>query len=355
MRKDRGGVSRQRTNPILSRVADDAATGDAPATGPAPVGFCLAAGAGTRLRPLTGQVPKPLLAPAGRPLVDLACEALDRAGTREIVVNTHHGASQLAGHLDGRPGLHVLHEPELLGTGGALGNAYHLGLLGGGTVLVTSADVLVHPADLASVAAQLDRGGEVAIGLVPARPGLLAVRLDGDATIPDPAGPWAPAGVHALRAGVLEPVPPRPASLVDVLLAPLWRRGEVAGVVLEHPWADAGTPHRFLAAAAGLLAGRWPYRLPPGQLRRTGPGGGPVFLAEGAAAHPTALLAGPVVLDKGSRVGAHAMVTRTVLAPGASIGDGAHVSGSILGPGATIPPGARVTAALIPGPTERSG
>src|SRR6266511_1755600 len=171
MRKDRGGVSRQRMNPILSRVADDAATGDAPATGPAPVGFCLAAGAGTRLRPLTGQVPKPLLAPAGRPLVDLACEALDRAGTREIVVNTHHGASQLAAHLDGRPGLHVLHEPELLGTGGALGNAYHLGLLGGGTVLVTSADVLVHPADLASVAAQLDRGGEVAIGLVPARPG----------------------------------------------------------------------------------------------------------------------------------------------------------------------------------------
>ncbi len=249
-------MSRQRTNPILSWAVNDAATGDAPATGPAPVGFCLAAGAGTRLRPLTGQVPKPLLAPAGRPLVDLACEALDRAGTREIVVNTHHGASQLAAHLDGRPGLHVLHEPELLGTGGALGNAYHLGLLGGGTVLVTSADVLVHPADLASVAAQLDRGGEVAIGLVPARPGLLAVRLDGDATIPDPAGPWAPAGVHALRAGVLEPVPPRPASLVDALLAPLWRRGEVTGVVLEHPWADAGTPHRFLAAAAGPTGSR---------------------------------------------------------------------------------------------------
>src|SRR6266508_85429 len=248
MRKDRGGVSRQRTNPILSRVADDAATGDAPATGPAPVGFCLAAGAGTRLRPLTGQVPKPLLAPAGRPLVDLACEALDRAGTREIVVNTHHGASQLAAHLDGRPGLHVLHEPELLGTGGALGNAYHLGLLGGGTVLVTSADVLVHPADLASVAAQLDRGGEVAIGLVPARPGLLAVRLDGDATIPGPAGPWAPAGVHALRAGVLEPVPPRP--------APPHRPGRRAGLPRR---GRRRPPHR---------AARRPGRARQGQPRR---------------------------------------------------------------------------------------
>ncbi len=326
------------------------ATGEPPAAGPEPVGFCLAAGAGTRLRPLTAQVPKPLLAPAGRSLVDLAVEALGRAAARQVVVNTHHGARQLADHLDGRPGVRVLHEPELLGTGGALANAYHLGLLGGGTVLVTGADVLVHPADLARVADLVDRGAGVAIGLVPGRPGLLTVRLDGGAAVPDPAGPWAPAGVHALRAGVLEPVPPRPASLVEALLAPRWRRGEVAGVVLEHPWADAGTLHRFLAVAAGLLAGCWPYRLPPGRLHHAGPGRGPVFRADGATAHPSALLAGPVVLDSGSRVGAGAVVTRTVAAPGATIGDGAHVSGSILGPGSRVPPGARVTAALLPGP-----
>ncbi len=271
-----------------------------------------------------------------------------------MVVNAHHGAGQLADHLDGRPGLRVLHEPELLGTGGGLANAYHLGLLGGGTVLVTGADLLVHPDDLARVAAPLDGGAEVAVGLVPARPGLLTVRLDGGAAVPDPAGPWAPAGVHALRAGVLDPVPPRPASLVEALLGPRWRRGEVAGVVLEHPWADAGTLHRFLAVAAGLLAGCWPYRLPPGRLDHGGPGGGPVFRADGATAHPSALLAGPVVLDGGSRVGAGAVVTRTVAAPGSCVGVGAHVSGSVLGPGASVPPGARVAAALLPGPNGHS-
>lgn len=325
-----------------------------PPTRPRPVGFCLAAGAGSRLRPLTGQLPKPLLAPAGRPLVDLACEALGRAGARQVVVNTHHGARQLADHLGGRPCLRVLHEPELLGTGGALANAYHRGLLGDGTVLVTSADVVVHPADLARVAAQLDScGAGVVIGLVPARPGLLTVRLAGAAAAPDPAGPLAPAAVHAMRAGVLDPVPPRPASLVDALLVPLWQRGEVAGVVLEHPWADAGTLHRFLAAAAGLLGGCWPYRLPRGRLRRDGPGHDPVFVADGAAVHPTALLAGPAVLDRGSRVGAGAVVTRTVALPGSVVGGGAHVSGSILGPGATVPPGARAAAALLPGPGER--
>jgi mannose-1-phosphate guanylyltransferase len=324
----------------------DAAAGSSePPAGERPVGFCLAAGAGTRLRPLTRQVPKPLLAPAGRPLLDLACEALDRAGARLVVVNSHHGAGQLADHLDGRPGRQLLYEPELLGTGGALANAYHLGLLGHGTVLVSSADVLVHPADLGRLAAGLD-GAAAVVGLVPARPGLLAVRLDGGAVTPDAAGPWAPAGVHALRAEVLQPVPPRPASLVEAVLAPLWARGGVAGVVLEHPWADAGTLRRFLAAAAGLLGGCWPYRLPPGRLRQPGP----VFLAEGASAAETALLAGPVVLDAGCRVGAGAVVTRTVAGPGSVVGDGAQVSGSILGPGSVVPPGARVAAALLPGP-----
>ena len=55
------------------------------------IGFCLAAGAGTRLLPLTRVTPKPLLAPAGRPLVDLAVEALQRAGATRVVVNAHHG------------------------------------------------------------------------------------------------------------------------------------------------------------------------------------------------------------------------------------------------------------------------
>jgi mannose-1-phosphate guanylyltransferase len=311
----------------------------------------LAAGAGTRLRPLTRQLPKPLLAPAGRPLVDLAVEALDRAGAVQVVVNTHHGARQLGDHLGGQPGRHLLHEPELLGTGGGLANAYHRGLLGRGTVLVTAADVLVHPDDLARLAALLDRtGATAAIGLVPAEPGLLRIRLDGHHTTAEKGGAWSPAAVNALRVAALEPVPPRPANLVEAVLAPLWRRGEVAGIPLEHPWVDAGTLHRFLAASAGLLRGAWPYRLPPGRLHRAAGGHGPIFLADGAAAEATALLAGPVVLDTGSRVGAGAVVTRTVVGPGATVGDGAVVTGSVLGPGATVPPGARVAAALLPGP-----
>ncbi|HZD73166.1 MAG TPA: sugar phosphate nucleotidyltransferase, partial [Actinomycetota bacterium] len=84
------------------------------------IGFCLAAGEGRRLRPLTASVPKPLLAPAGRPLLDLACDALVKAGAERVVVNLHHGTGAIAAHLRGRPDVLALPEPVLLGTGGAL-------------------------------------------------------------------------------------------------------------------------------------------------------------------------------------------------------------------------------------------
>jgi acetyltransferase-like isoleucine patch superfamily enzyme len=74
-----------------------------------------------------------------------------------------------------------------------------------------------------------------------------------------------------------------------------------------------------------------------------------VFVADGAEADPAAVLAGPVVLDAGCRVGAGAVVTRAVVGPGAVVGSGARVVGSFLGPGARVPLGATVTAALVPG------
>jgi len=323
------------------------------------VGFCLAAGAGSRLAPLTRQVPKPLLAPAGRPLVDLACEALRTAGAGRVVVNAHHGAGLLAAHLDSRAsrasggvaGCLVVREPELLGTGGGLGNARRLGLLGHGVVLVTCADVVVHPADLAGLATLLGRSGaQLAAGLVPARDDPLPFRLEAGGRIaPDPAGRWASAGVYAVRAAALDTIPPGSSTLAGSLLEPLCRRGEAQGWPLGHHWADAGTLGRLLAVSAGLLAGCWPFRLPPGRLLPpAGPGRGPVLVANGAEVAPGAELAGPAVLDVGSRVAPGAVVTRTVVGPGASIGAGATVTGSVIGPGAAVGPGTTVTAGLLP-------
>jgi NDP-sugar pyrophosphorylase family protein len=329
--------------------------GDRAGRAAAMIGFCLAAGAGTRLLPLTRVTPKPLLAPAGRPLVDLAIEALQRAGATRVVVNAHHGAELLIAHLAGRPRVEVLLERVLLGTGGGLVNAAHLGRLGSGDdpVLVTAADHVVDPADLAALAAFLDRSGApMAAGLVPATVDPFALRLEAEGggwVARDPDGPWDSAGVYAVRAGLLAGLEPGPGTLVERVLGPLLDRGQLAGLPFRGPLADAGTLDRLLDVSAGLVAGRWPYDRPAGQVRR-GAGDGPAFVADGAEAHPAAVLAGPIVLDAGCRVGAGAVVARAVVGPGAMVGPGALVVGSFLGPGALVPPGATVTAALVPGP-----
>jgi NDP-sugar pyrophosphorylase family protein len=333
------------------------------------IGFCLAAGAGSRLAPLTRVTPKPLLAPAGRPLLDLAVEALLTAGADLVVVNVHHGAELLAGRLAGRPEVRAVREPVLLGTAGGLANAARLGLLGAGDdpVLVTCADHVVDPADLAALAAALGRtGAPMVTGLVPGAEGSFGLRLEdpppGDPTraagdpgrvVRDPRGPWDSAGAYALRAGLLRELEPVPSALAGALLGPLLDRGALAGLPFRGPVADAGTLHRLLLASAGLLDGCWPYDLPAGELRtppRRGHLGGPVLVVDGASHHPWATIAGPVVLDRGSRVAAGAVVTRAILGPGAVVGAGARVVGSVLGPGARLAPGAVAVAALLPGP-----
>jgi mannose-1-phosphate guanylyltransferase len=338
------------------------------------VGFCLAAGAGTRLRPLTDVTAKPLLAPAGRALLDLALSALGLAGAGRAVVNAHHRADQLAGWLatageapEPWPAtVALLREERLLGTGGGLANAVRAGLLRARVVLVTCADHVIDPDDLGRLAGPvLDGAAEAVMGLIPAAVGenLAFARSEepsaGTATVlPARDGPWASAGVYAVAGDVLAerfgnldrddrgpPTDPdrpaEPSSLVEALLEPLWRDRRLAGLPLAAPLTDAGTLDRFLRTAKGLLAGRWPYRLPPG--RRAGD----AWVAEGATVHPRARLRGPVVVDRGATVGDGAEVEASVLGPRSEVPAGARISRSVLGPDAAIRAGAPVTGALI--------
>lgn len=85
--------------------------------------FLLAAGLGTRLRPLTDTIPKCMIPIAGRPLLDIWLESFARAGVDEVLVNLHHHADMVRGHLEGRSGAPVVrtvYEAELLGSAGTL-------------------------------------------------------------------------------------------------------------------------------------------------------------------------------------------------------------------------------------------
>ena len=85
----------------------------------------LAAGYGTRLRPYTDHTPKPLFTIAGRPLLDIIIANLQKAGCESIIINTHHLHREIEGFVASRSySVPVItrHEPQILGTGGAIKN-----------------------------------------------------------------------------------------------------------------------------------------------------------------------------------------------------------------------------------------
>lgn len=85
--------------------------------------FLLAAGKGSRLRPITDHIPKCMLQIEGRPMLDIWIDALGRAGVDEVLVNLHHLPEVVRDYLErrtGRPLIHTVYEPELLGSAGTL-------------------------------------------------------------------------------------------------------------------------------------------------------------------------------------------------------------------------------------------
>lgn len=103
--------------------------------------FVLAAGLGTRMRPLTDSTPKPLVPLAGRPLLDHVLDRIAAAGINEAVVNVHYLADQIETHLKGRTQPHTVISDErdqLLDTGGGVAKA--LPLLGTAPFLVHNSD-----------------------------------------------------------------------------------------------------------------------------------------------------------------------------------------------------------------------
>lgn len=204
------------------------------------VAVVLAAGAGRRLRPLTGLLPKALCPVGGDPLLD---QALARAFsvTAAVAVNAHHRWAQLAAHIGERwPGVHLsVEEPEALGTAGALG---HLkGWIAGRPVLVLNADAW-HRADV----------GAFVDGWDGRRARLL--------TVSDPArGTWGDrryVGVALLPWEQVRLLPDTPSGLWEVSWRHLVPGRGLELVDHDGPFFDCGTPAGYLAANLTASGGR---------------------------------------------------------------------------------------------------
>lgn len=219
-----------------------------PGTDPAPssptevVGVVLAAGAGTRLQPLTRLRPKAMCPVANRPLVDWALDRLATAPLRRVAVNVHHRRQSLEAHLHririhddgaGAPALTVpLHisveEHEALGTAGALG--FLRPWIDGAATLVVNADTWC-PGSL----------GEFVTGWDGERVRLLVLgggRLEPASQVAAALLPWS-------EVAALAPVP---AGLYEASWRAAQAEDRVEVVAYDGPFVDCGTPAQYLEA-----------------------------------------------------------------------------------------------------------
>jgi MurNAc alpha-1-phosphate uridylyltransferase len=229
----------------------------------------LAAGLGTRMRPLTDDRPKALVEVGGRALIDHVLDRLAEAGVMRAVVNVHWFADRLQAHLGARgrgPEIVISDERDLLlETGGGLKKARPL--LGDAPVLVANIDsVWIDRGDaLGDLIRLWDPGRMDAALLLARREGAIGFEGDGDFFLADdgrltfrgeaPAAPFAYMGVHITRPGYADGGPEGPFSL-----SPLWRAsaaaGRLYGCVLDGDWMHVGDPQARDEAEARLAAGK---------------------------------------------------------------------------------------------------
>ena len=337
----------------------------------------LAGGEGTRLRPLTNTVPKPVLPLAGRPHVAYVIDWLVRHAVDDVVVSCGHladGMRRAIAELE--PGVEIRYaeEPDARGTAGAIRFAE---VMLGERFLVLNGDVLCD-LDLTALIQQHERtGARATIALYPVDDpsgyGLVHRGEDGEITEflekPKPERidtDEINAGAYLLERSVLERIPPdRPVSIEREVFPELIGDG-LFGIRLEGYWIDIGTPERFLEANWDILARRVDTvtgdRLDengllieegveigiPATFR------GPAMIGARTEISPGARPRPPCVIGRNCRIRPGALLERSVLLDGCLVEDDAVVVDSILGSGVSLGVGAELDGAVI-GEGERVG
>lgn len=327
----------------------------------------LVGGEGTRLRPLTETIPKPLVPLMDRASLDHVLDHLARHGVHEVVLSSPYLEETFRAFIDARrgdPAITWITETEPLGTGGAIVNA--LEALGGDEpFLALNGDILTDLDLTAMVAMHGERGADATIALThvsDARPYGL-VPTDADERVrefrekPTELVPGdVNAGTYVLDPGALDGwTRGVNVSIERDIFPSLIAQGRpVYGFVSDAYWIDLGTPESYLRAHFDILEGRVAF-----EPAYTAP-----FIADGAEVDVRSHVGRWVVVSAAAVIGPDARVDDSVLHHGAVVETGATVTGSVLGPrsrvgagavvvdsvlaeGATVPAGAKVEGARI--------
>ncbi len=227
--------------------------------------FVFAAGLGTRMRPLTETVPKPLICVAGKPLIDHCLDRFAEDGVETAIVNVHYLADQIEAHLKPRTRPRIIISDErarLLDQGGAIKKAR--ALIGDAPFYVCNTDAfwIEGPrANLARLAAAFDPAEMDALLLVAAAPGAVGVDWPGDFDMdkqgrlsrrhPKTVVPFVYSGVGILKPELFDGVEEDAFKLAPFF----WRaaeQGRLFGMRLDGLWLHVGRPETIAEAEAAI-------------------------------------------------------------------------------------------------------
>jgi mannose-1-phosphate guanylyltransferase len=318
----------------------------------------LAGGEGTRLRPLTTTVPKPVVPLVDRPFIRFMIDWLGRHGVDDVVMSCGHLASGVRNVLGDGTALGIklryVEEPRPLGTGGAL--KYAEPLLGE-RFLMLNGDVLTD-LDLSAQMEQHERtGARATLALTPVEDpsayGLVRTARDGAVTefIEKPAPDQIDtnhisAGAYVLERSVLELLEPEQNASIERDVFPRLVGGGLYGCVSAGYWLDIGTPDRYLQGTYDIIEGTVgtavAERMGDGYLYvdldidnrgRIIPS---ALVESGCRIGSESRVGGRVVLERGVTVGDHTTIERAVVMQGAEIGSHCTLNGCIVAGGVRI-------------------
>ena len=316
----------------------------------------LVGGRGTRLRPLTVSVPKPLLPTAGVPFLAHQLARAAACGVTRVVLATSYRSVMFAECFGDGSGLGLeidyVHEEEPLGTGGGIRNAASRLRSGpDDPVVVLNGDVLSGH----NLGAQLDlhRKSDAAVTLHlvevpdPSRFGCVPTDHHGRVTAflektPHPVTSQINAGCYVYTRRAIDEIPPgRVVSVERETFPALIESGQIVmGYVDNAYWLDVGTPEAFVRGSRDLVLGRLPspaMPAPPGE----------ALVLRGARVDASARVTGGTVVGAGAVIGPGATVNGSVLFENAIVAAGARISASVLGRSAYVGDGVVLDTAVI--------
>lgn len=314
----------------------------------------LAGGMGTRLRPLTDKLPKPMVPVMGKPLLERNIEKLKTHGIDEIVLSTCYQSEHFEDYFSRvDPGVRIFYVTEdiPLGTGGAIKNAQRYFE---DTFLVFNADIVsdIDAAKMLRFHKRKKADVTIAVTYVKDPTPYGVIEFDSNdyaITFKEKPKPhevlshYINAGVYIFEPDVLKTIPKGRAVSVEREVFPkLLENGKRIAVYKGcNYWIDLGTPEKYMQVHRDVFEGR--YVMDDADFYAA-----PFAGRSEAKVHASAVLRGPVLLGKGARIGAGAVIgPNTVVGANCTIGKKCIVENSILWNNVTLEQNNRVSDSVI--------